>query len=184
MHTFDDGYQNFYEYAFPLLKQYGFNATVFLIVGSLGQATGEKFRLMGWQEIHRLKDEGILFGSHSFSHRSLTSLFPAEIVREGAQSRTLIERGLGVPVTAFSYPNGHFDAVVEHLIGACGYTIGVSTDTGLSNLNGGPLSFPRIEVMGTYTFQDFVNKIGQCLLHSFKSLLSWLIHYRNEAEDF
>ena len=182
--TFEDGYQNFYDYAFPLLKKYAFTATVFLIAGSIGKSLEKEERLMGWQEIHHLKDEGILFGSHSFNHRSLTSLSDAEIVQEGAQSRALLIRELGIPVTAFSYPYGHFDATVEHLIGACGYTIGVSTWKGLGSLHGNPLALPRIEVMGSYTFQDFVNKINQCLVYSFKHLLSWLIHYRNEAEDF
>lgn len=182
--TFDDGYQNFYDYAFPLLKKYDFTATVFLIAGSIGKTYEKDERLMGWQEIHHLKDEGILFGSHSFSHRSLATLSPAEIVREGAQSRALLVQELGIPVTAFSYPNGHFDEAVKHLIGACGYTIGVSTESGLSSLKGEPLALPRIEVLGSYTFQDFVNKINQCLMQSFRSLLPWMTHYRNEAEDF
>jgi peptidoglycan/xylan/chitin deacetylase (PgdA/CDA1 family) len=164
--TFDDGYQDFYEYAFPLLKRYGFTATVFLATDFIGgsnqwaEAYEEKVRLMGWEEIRHLKAEGISFGSHSVSHRPLTSLSPAEIVHEGAQSRALIEQGLRVPVTAFAYPYGSFDAVVEHLIGACGYTIGLSSNPGLCHLQGRPLALPRIKCGGSSSFQAFVDELN------------------------
>ena len=180
--TFDDGYQDFYEYAHPLLKKYGFTATVFLVADLIGrsnlwdEAYGEGIPLLGWQEIRQLRDEGIIFGSHSMSHRPLTSLSAKEIWQEGERSRTLLERGLGVPVTAFAYPYGDFNAVVEDLIGACGYRIGLSCRQGLSRFQDRLLALPRIEVRGS-DVEELVSKLSTAII------LNWIDFFRGPRQD-
>jgi peptidoglycan/xylan/chitin deacetylase (PgdA/CDA1 family) len=165
MITFDDGYHDFYLYAWPLLKKYGFRATVFLIAEKVGQSNSwdkdynEELSLMGWKEIHHLVAEGVEFGSHSATHKPLTALTPAEIVCEAARSRAILERNLGVPVRTFAYPYGDTDAVVQHLIGACGYTFGLTCKPGASKLGDGLLALPRIEVMGSDSLQNFISKV-------------------------
>ncbi|QIR40005.1 glycosyltransferase [Tolypothrix sp. PCC 7910] len=164
--TFDDGYLDFYEYAWPLLKKYGFTATVFLVAEYVGnyniwdKAYEEELPLLGWREIRQLQDEGVVFGSHSATHKPLTSLSPTEIVDEAARSRILLTRGLRMPVNLFAYPYGDSDPVVEHLIGACGYKFGLSCRSGLSQLIDKPLALPRIEVMGSDSLQEFVAKLS------------------------
>jgi peptidoglycan/xylan/chitin deacetylase (PgdA/CDA1 family) len=180
--TFDDGYQDFYEYAHPLLKKYGFTATVFLVADLIGRANlwdeayGEVIPLMGWQEIRQLRDEGIIFGSHSMSHRLLTSLSFKEILQEGERSRTLLERGLGVPVTAFAYPYGDFNAEVEHLIGACGYMVGLSCRLGLSRFQDRLLALPRIVVMGS-DVEELVGQLSKAVI------LNWMDFFRGPRQD-
>ena len=180
--TFDDGYQDFYEYAHPLLKKYGFTGTVFLVADLIGrsnlwdEAYGEVIPLMGWQEIRQLRDEGIIFGSHSMSHRPLTSLSVEEISQEGERSRTLLERGLGVPVTAFAYPYGDFNAVVEDLICACGYSVGLSCRHGLSRFQDRLLALPRIEVRGS-DVEDLVSKLSKAII------LNWIDLFRGPRQD-
>ena len=164
--TFDDGYLDFHTYAWPLLKRYGFSATVFLVTGAVGQsnswdrAYGEQVLLLSTREMIQLRDEGVAFGSHSVSHRPLTGLSPEEIAREGIESRLTLERSLGVPVHAFAYPYGDTDQVVQHLIGACGYIFGLSCRSGLSDFGDSLLALPRIEVCGSDRFQDFVARLG------------------------
>jgi peptidoglycan/xylan/chitin deacetylase (PgdA/CDA1 family) len=80
----------------------------------------------------------------------------ADIVHEGARARATIERELGQPVTAFAYPYGDFDQVVQHLIGACGYVYGLTCRAGKSRFQDNLLALPRIEVAGTQQFQDFI----------------------------
>jgi len=164
--TFDDGYLDFLTYAQPLLKQYGFSAIVFLVTDKVGQSNswdtfyGEELPLLDWQQIRQLQAEGIEFGSHSASHSPLTGLPLAEIVKEGARSRTILQRELQVSIKAFAYPYGDFDEVVEHLIGACGYIYGLTCQPGHSRLNNSLLSLPRIEIKGSNSFPEFVKKLN------------------------
>jgi len=164
--TFDDGYLDFLTYAWPLLKSYGFSAIVFLVVDEVGRSNrwdrvyGEEVSLLGWKEIRRLQDGGVEFGSHSASHRPLSSLSLVEVVREGARSRAILERGLGVPVKAFAYPYGDVDRVIEHLIGACGYVFGLSTRQDRSTFYDSLLALPRIEMTGSDGLQEFVARLS------------------------
>ncbi|MEG4320379.1 MULTISPECIES: sulfotransferase [unclassified Microcoleus] len=150
--TFDGGYLDFFTYAFPLLKRFDFTATVFLVAESIGKtnswekADSEEVQLMGWAEIRQLRDAGIEFGSMSATYQPLTTLSPTEIVREGAKSRAILERGLGKSVRCFAYPYGDVDEIVAHLIGATGYSFGVSYRSSISNFDDSLMSLPRIQV--------------------------------------
>lgn len=150
--TFDGGYLDFFHHAFPLLKRFDFTATVFLVAESIGKtnswekADSEQVQLMGWREIRQLRDAGIEFGSMSATYQPLTGLSPTEIVREVAKSRAILERGLGKPVKCFAYPYGNVDKIVEKLVGAIGYTYGVSYESKFSNFEDALLSLPRIQV--------------------------------------
>ena len=165
--TFDDGYLDFATYAWPLLKRYGFSATVFIVADFVGKTNrwdsifdyGEDLALLHWQHIKQLHSEGVEFGSHTLSHRPLTSLSPAEVVREASQSRKIIERELGVPITSFAYPYGDLDPVVEHLIGESGYILGFSCVPGHSSFQDCMLRLSRIEIGGTDSLQEFENKL-------------------------
>jgi peptidoglycan/xylan/chitin deacetylase (PgdA/CDA1 family) len=163
--TFDDGYLDFFEYAWPLLKKYGFSATVFLVADNIGKFNSwdkvynEELPLMGWNEIRKLQEEGVNFGSHSTTHLPLTSLSVTEVVRDAARSRTILTKELQEPVRAFAYPYGDVDEVVQHIVGACGYTFGFSCRTGLTTFKDDLLELPRIEVTGSDTFQEFVAKL-------------------------
>jgi peptidoglycan/xylan/chitin deacetylase (PgdA/CDA1 family) len=150
--TFDGGYLDFFQYAWPLLKRFDFTATVFIVAESIGKtnfwekAEFEEVPLMGWPEILQLRDAGIEFGSMSATHQPLTALSPTEIVREAVKSRAILERGLEKSVKCFAYPYGDVDPIVAHLIGASGYTFGVSYRSNLSSFDDALLSLPRIQV--------------------------------------
>ncbi|MCC5636469.1 glycosyltransferase [Nostoc sp. CHAB 5844] len=164
--TFDDGYQDFADYAWPLLKQYGFSATVFLVAEAIGGTNhwdsyyGEELPLLDWSEIRQLQDEGVEFGAHSVTHRHLTSLSVAEVVQEAVRSRSILHQGLGHTPTAFAYPYGDTDSAVQHLIGACGYTFGLSCKSGFSRFPDSLLALPRIEISGTNNLPEFIAKLN------------------------
>jgi peptidoglycan/xylan/chitin deacetylase (PgdA/CDA1 family) len=160
--TFDGGYLDFFQYAWPLLKRFDFTATVFLVAESIGKTNSwekaefEEVQLMGWPEILQLQDAGIEFGSMSATHQPLTALSPTEIVREGAKSRAILERGLEKSVKSFAYPYGDVDPIVAHLIGASGYIFGVSYRSNFSSFDDALLSLPRIKV----TAENFLWQLG------------------------
>jgi len=179
--TFDDGYVDFATHAWPLLKRYGFSAVVFLVADKVGgtndwdRAFGEELPLLGWDEIRRLQAEGVEFGSHTTTHPRLRTLSHADVVREGARSRAILSRELGRPVSAFAYPYGDHDPVVRHLIGACGYTVAMTTVHGLSGLNDSPLAIPRMNVGGDDGVDELIEKLGPIPIDP--------IDWRREAES-
>ncbi|MEG4198172.1 sulfotransferase [Microcoleus sp. Pol12A5] len=150
--TFDGGYLDFIQYAWPVLKRFDFTGTVFIVAESIGKTNSwekaefKEVPLMGWPEILQLRDAGIEFGSMSATHQPLTALSPTETVREAVKSRAILEQGLEKSVKCFAYPYGDFDPIVAHLIGASGYTFGVSYQLNFSSFDDSLLSLPRIQV--------------------------------------
>jgi peptidoglycan/xylan/chitin deacetylase (PgdA/CDA1 family) len=166
MITFDDGYRDFAESAWPLLERYGFPATVFLVAGEMGGSSrwdrdlGGEAPLLSWREARRLRGRGVEFGSHTVTHPALSSVSNADVVREAVRSRRLIGEQLGSPPTAIAYPYGDADTAVAHLVGACGYTFGLTDGPGHAELAHPLLLMPRIEVRGTDRLEDFVAKLS------------------------
>ncbi|HSE65954.1 MAG TPA: polysaccharide deacetylase family protein, partial [Gemmatimonadales bacterium] len=164
--TFDDGYRDFATNAWPLLQQYGFGALVFLVADLIGDAArwdadfGDPLPLMGWEEIRKLDSQGVEFGAHSASHRPMTGLTPTEIAKEAIRSRVVLERGLGHGIDAFAYPYGDTDPVVEHLVGASGFQIGLTTRPGPAGPRDSALALPRIEISGEDDLASFIGKLG------------------------
>jgi peptidoglycan/xylan/chitin deacetylase (PgdA/CDA1 family) len=135
--TFDDGFQNFYTTAFPVLSEYNFTATVFLITDYCGKFNDwsgnlqafEPRKLMSWNEIKELSKNGIEFAAHSKTHLDLTRITIEKARREMVESKSAIENNLRVEVTDFAYPYGKYDTPVkrlteEHFRTACSVRLG------------------------------------------------------------
>jgi peptidoglycan/xylan/chitin deacetylase (PgdA/CDA1 family) len=104
--TFDDGYLDTLAVALPLLRRFGFSATCYLVADRVGRTCDwtERAPLMGWAEARAWVEAGMGVGSHSLTHRDLTTLSPAGVRAEIATSRARLEDHLGVPVPSFAYP--------------------------------------------------------------------------------
>ena len=166
MLTFDDGFRDFSQHAWPLLRRHGFGATLFVVSDFAGREnewdTGghNTSPLLSWDELRTLHADGVAIGSHSASHLFLSALSPADVVREATVSRMAIQREIGARITAFAYPHGAEDAAVQHLIGACGYLYGLSRRPGASELTDPLLALPRIEIRGDDTMEEFIRKLA------------------------
>jgi peptidoglycan/xylan/chitin deacetylase (PgdA/CDA1 family) len=165
--TFDDGYLDFRDFAWPLLRRYGFGATVFLVTGSIGRwnswdgEDGQQEPLLDWEMVRRLQGEGVEFGAHSVSHRPMSLLSPEAIGREALGSRAAIERAIGARVTAFAYPYGDEDPVIQHLVGASGFVYGLTTRPWRARLDESLLILPRLEVCGDDDLSAFSAKLSE-----------------------
>ncbi|MCP5100811.1 MAG: polysaccharide deacetylase family protein, partial [Chloroflexi bacterium] len=159
--TFDDGYLDFYTYAFPLLKKYNFTATVFIVTECVGQTNawdavyGEEVPLMNWEQILELQAQGIDLGSHTANHPHLTALSPTEIVKQAISSRATLSEKLNKPIMSIAYPYGDMDELVQHLIGAAGYVHAVTTYHAFCEFSNDLIAMPRLEVKGDDTIADF-----------------------------
>lgn len=134
--TFDDGYQNFYEHAFPALAARGLRATMFLISGRVGADPGTRFRderaaYLVQSEVREMEAAGIEFQSHSVSHRNLKTLSDPEALAELTASREALLGFLHHPVTVFAYPFGGNEPHTHELVRAAGYRSAHSVSAGL-----------------------------------------------------
>ncbi len=130
--TFDDGFLNFREHALPVLREFGFPATVFAVTGRCGgwndwaQSPGiPRLPLMSWTELGEIASAGVELGAHSVRHPRLPELPDAGVEEEMAASRREIERRTGREVSSFAYPYGAVSPRVRAIAGrhfslACG----------------------------------------------------------------
>lgn len=134
--TFDDGYQSVYNEAFPILRDYGLIATLFITTGENHRLRPEERLpslegrvMLNWHEIQEMRDWGIEFGSHTLTHPDLTRLPLERISAEILTSKAMIENILGQPVKSFAAPFGRYDnrcleIIQENFACACTDTLG------------------------------------------------------------
>lgn len=135
--TFDDGFENFYKEAAPVLQDHSFTATVFLVTGKCGDFNDwsgnpsdfPRSPLLSWSQVKELSALGIEFGSHTVSHPDLTMLNPTSRENELTRSREHIENAIGKSAGSFAYPFGRSTfavkrAVEETYASACSTNLG------------------------------------------------------------
>ena len=104
--TFDDGFRDFYDQAFPILQRHGHTATMFLPTAFIGE-TRKQFKgrdCLTWAEVRELRAQGMRFGSHTVNHPVLYQLAWKEIEAELALSKQQLEQELNEEVSGFAYP--------------------------------------------------------------------------------
>ncbi|WP_083856566.1 polysaccharide deacetylase family protein [Nitrolancea hollandica] len=149
--TFDDGYRDFYTYAWPLLREHGFKATSFIITNVVDQP-----HYLTWQMIDEMQRSGLIeFGSHTLSHRELPSLSDAAAKQEIEQSKQILESHLGHPVRSFCYPAGRISDRDGEFVHNAGYEIAVTTKHGYAKPDQNPLRLPRMRIHGSTTLSQF-----------------------------
>ncbi|MDX8538683.1 trifunctional glycosyltransferase/class I SAM-dependent methyltransferase/polysaccharide deacetylase [Mesorhizobium abyssinicae] len=160
--TFDDGFQNFADHAWPILRASDLTAEVFLVTDLVGKSAewdahnGPPAQLMDAGTVRRLAGEGAFFGSHMATHRAIDGLSTADLAAELLRSRMFIERWTGRPTTAFAAPFSVTDRRLGRLARECGYRTGFGGRHGPAGLDGDPIDLPRIEIRGDRSLDDFV----------------------------
>ncbi len=126
--TFDDGYKNNHTEAMPILRKYGFTATIFVATDYVGKTSSwarldsiPELPLLSWSEIKEMNDLGIEFGSHTCGHTRLTQLSEVEMETELVRSKAKLEAKLNKAVTFFCHPYGCSDHRTRRKAKECGY---------------------------------------------------------------
>lgn len=146
--TFDDGYEDAYTDALPILERYGFTATFYIVTNFVGQPG-----YMSWEQIAALRDAGMEIGSHTVSHPDLRTLGREEALKEITMSRAIIQGALNVPVESFCYPIGGYNQEIAAIVAEAGYTNAVTTVGGRGMIS--PFEIPRWRIIGGESLDAF-----------------------------
>lgn len=155
--SFDDGYQSFYDNAFPLLKKYHMKAVQFVITQV---ETAPAY--LSWDEIVTLDKSGLVeIGAHTRNHPNLPDLSQAAIVDEIKGSKDDLEQHLNHPISWFAYPYGSYSDFIIQVVKDVGFSGAVSTIYGTNQSTDTMYLAPRIMVDGRFSILDLATRIQQ-----------------------
>lgn len=165
--TFDDAYLDNTQRAFPLLRDLGLPATLFVPAGQVGMSRdgmsgGEQPR-MNWDELASCVGAGLSIGVHGLMHRDLAQATDAELREEVETSRDLVARHLGIAAPrAFSYPYGSCSARIRAAVRGAGYSYAVGTSSPRSQtVLSDPYDLRRETIYGNTPLWAFAAKISR-----------------------
>lgn len=164
--TFDDGYQDTYDHAVPVLLEHGFTAIFYLVGQEVGHRSrwleaerGLSLALFDWPTARRLEMDGFRCGSHALTHARLATLDGRESDRELMTSRKLLEDNLGREVRDLAYPHGSYDDRVIRQARAAGYRSACSVRIGRSPRLDDVMALHRIPVGGQESLATFIFRL-------------------------
>ena len=140
--TFDDGWEDQYTTALPILKQHNFVATFFIITNMVGHSA-----YLNWDQVNEMLKAGMDIQSHTLTHKRLSVLPNDKAWPEIAESKKILETRLNKPVGILAYPYGCYDDDVIVLTKKAGYVAAAT----VSGLNGGYL----LRTDRTYTIDRY-----------------------------
>ncbi len=167
--TFDDGFEDNYTAVFPMLKKYGFKATLYLVVErhdrdwSVSKKSHHDSaelknepKLTDAQVVEMLASGIFELGGHTLTHANLASLSNADRRREINQAKSVLEEKFGVVVRSFAYPFGIYSDGDPDVVAAAGYTNAVTTNNGIDvTVDADLFQLKRVKISGKDTMLAF-----------------------------
>lgn len=160
--SIDDGYRSVRDVAWPILKRYGFVATLFVYTDYIGISS----KALSWDDLREMKAAGFTVGSHSVAHSDLTrpginetgEQFLGRVKHELATSKKIIDRELDQDTIFFSFPFGRSNAGTIALAKAAGYRMAVTVERGTNPFFSNPLDLRRDMILKR-DMQSFVSRL-------------------------
>ena len=163
MITIDDGYRSAYDIAYPILKRYGFTATLFIYTDYVGVSG----KAITWDQLRELSADGFQVGSHTISHSDLTMKKEGEseedylvrINKELIDSKQIIDMKLTQDTTSIAFPFGRYDESILSLAEQAGYELGFSVEGGGNPFFSDALCLRRAQILKK-DLESFVTKLN------------------------
>jgi len=161
--TVDDGYASTYKYAFPLLKQHGFPATVFVYTDFIGASDA-----LTWPQMREMVASGLIdIQAHSKTHANLSYRLPGEsderyrerLDAEARVPRDVLLRGLQAKVDMFAYPYGDTTDALVDVLRKRDYRVAVTVNPGGNAFFADPLLLRRSMILGDQDLETFKAKL-------------------------
>lgn len=147
--SFDDGNEDIYQNAFPIMQQFGYPGTFFIVADRLSSPG-----FVSTADLKQMAAAGWEIDSHSWSHIDLTKNHAA-IWQEAAHSRLVLKQALGAPVEVFAYPYGTVDPTVIQKLQEYGYRAAAGLGTLNTQTVGMLYYLSRQEVRRDYSMEAF-----------------------------
>lgn len=157
--TFDDGYEDAYTNVFPVLKQFGFTGTFFIITA---RPDANDPAYMSWSQIKEMSNAGMSMEPHTKDHVDLRQRDHDFLIYQMKGSIESLAAYTGHAPRMFDYPVGHYDAATLQVARELGVWIGVSTANGDLQTTSGRLHLPRLRIAGNMS----VAALASILRHS------------------
>jgi len=140
--TIDDAYKSFYEKAFPILKEQKIPFALFVYV----EAVNSKYKdYMNWDQVKEVGKYGEIH-LHSYAHKDLTKLTPAELEKDTAEATALFEKHMGYKPKYYAYPFGLYNYEVKQKLKSMGFEAIFTVDNGAVDVKSDVFSMERIAV--------------------------------------
>ncbi|KAA0697645.1 polysaccharide deacetylase family protein [Neorhizobium sp. P12A] len=163
--TFDDSYENVYDHALPVLQEFGFTATNFVVVNQIGGSNAwDAPNGVAWapcmslEQLRDWVDLGHEVGSHTLDHVHLPDLAVEEARKQILQSRALLEELLDEVVSSFCFPYGDETPLDRVLAYEAGYRVATTTRRGRARQADDPFGLPRATVRRNDSWVHFLKK--------------------------
>lgn len=151
--TIDDGYKSFFRNGFPLLKKYGFPATLFINTKTVGGGD-----YMNWTELGEVTKSELEIGNHTHSHDFFLNQSAAvrykNFKEEIELSQSMIVKHLSITPEVFSYPYGEFDNEMKNIVKKAGFIAAAAQNSGVIYAGGDLFECPRFPMSEAYSSRE------------------------------
>ena len=157
--TFDDGYLDSYTIVYPLMKEYGFPWTLFLITDEVGKP----YNRMTWDQLKEMADSHtVTIANHTLSHPKLHNLATAkEKEKEIVEANEALKYHLGIDNAWLAYPYGDYDDQVVEICKKAGIKMAVTTDSGRVHVGSYPYELKRVYVGNDISLARFSERLNK-----------------------
>ena len=164
--TFDDGYQNNWQHALPVLQRHGFTATCYAVSDQIGgtnlwdRGLVAPQALMTQAQWRQWLAAGMDVGSHTRTHIDLSQCSAAQAEDNITRSKTILEQALGCEVRHFCYPYGRFRPEHAQMVQQAGYLSATTTHRGRVRPGADPFTLDRVLVACATTLAHLLLKVA------------------------